>query len=65
VRHVTAISLAVVGWLWLIDANPYSGPVVLTVGPGHGFHLFDALTLVAWIAAIWLLRPRRPSRHVT
>jgi hypothetical protein len=62
VRLVVAISLAVIGWLWLIDDNEFSGPVVLSIGPGRGFHLFDALTLVPWALALWLIRSRRPDR---
>jgi hypothetical protein len=56
VRHVAALALAVAGWLWLIDANPFSGPVLITFGPGHGIHALDVLTLIPWAMALWLMR---------
>lgn len=50
-RLLLALSLVLAGLRWVIDSNPLSGPVVMTLSASHGIHTNDWFTLVLWAVA--------------
>ena len=57
VRIAFAATLYVVGLAWVINTNPWSGPVMVRFTETHGVHSNDWVTLALWGAAIVTLFP--------
>lgn len=57
VRFAAALVLVVLGARFVVNANAFSGPVVMTLTRTHGLHANDGITLALWIAAARLIEP--------
>lgn len=51
-RIAVAIALLTAGLRWVIDSNPWSGPLVIRLSPTHGVHVNDWLSIVLWTGAV-------------
>lgn len=56
-RLAGALTLLLVGLRWIIDSNPWSGPVVVQISATHGVHLNDWFSFAAWGGASVLAFP--------
>lgn len=56
-RLLIALGLVLAGIRWLIDSNPLSGPVVMTLSATHGIHTNDWFALVLWAGAVLVAVP--------
>ena len=56
-RLLIALGLVLAGIRWVIDSNPLSGPVVMTLSATHGIHTNDWFTLVLWAGAVLVAVP--------
>jgi len=56
-RLLIALGLVLAGIRWVVDSNPLSGPVVMTLSATHGLHTNDWLTLVLWAGAVFVAVP--------
>jgi hypothetical protein len=57
-RLSIAAFLVVLGARWIVNHNPWSGPVVLELSATHAVHLNDWFTFVCWAGAALLVRPQ-------
>ncbi len=64
-RLVGALTLLLVGLRWIINSNPWSGPVVAQLSATHGVHLNDWLSFAAWGGALALVYPAWRSSVTT
>ncbi|MCB0998486.1 MAG: hypothetical protein R2713_07380 [Ilumatobacteraceae bacterium] len=64
VRWSIALFLVVAGLRWIVNHNPWSGPIVLTLSSTHAVHLNDWVTFVLWGAAALVARPGLARRRI-
>jgi len=57
-RVSMSMVLVAAGLRWIVDSNPWSGPVIIYFTRSHGVHLNDWLTFVLWYASILVARPQ-------
>ena len=56
-RIAFAATLYVVGLVWIINTNPWSGPTLMRFTQTHGVHSNDWVTLSLWGVAIVTMFP--------
>ena len=50
-RLAIAALAVVAGVRWIVNSNPWSGPVLITLSPDHGVHLNDWVSFALWFVA--------------
>lgn len=65
-RLTVVAMFAAAGLRWIVNSNPWSGPVLVQLSPSHGVHLNDWLTFVLWGIGAWVAAPlwSPPGRRV-
>ena len=64
-RLAVALVLLLAGLRWIVNSNPWSGPVVMSLSPTHGVHTNDWLTFALWTVSLLLACPAWVSSAAT
>ena len=58
-RGAAAVVVVSVGLLWMLVNRPVEGPILFTVARTHGMTVADIPSVVLFLVAAWIVRPRR------
>jgi hypothetical protein len=56
-HFAAALVLFALGLRWIVNSNPWSGPVLMRLSPTHGVHANDWFTFALWTVALLLACP--------
>jgi hypothetical protein len=56
-RIVLASLLYLAGLVWIVNSNPWSGPVLVKFTQSHGVHMNDWFTFALWFGAVMAAVP--------